>query len=85
MPSTCLIDRPGRRAVMAALLAWTPRMPRHKIVIDDTKPLATATGKPSLSADFRRAFGELNRTIADGIIQDIELGKDATAKSVRAS
>ncbi len=70
-------------AVVAALLAWTPADARvTKIVIDDTKPLATATGQSIAYQQISgRAFGELNpNDPLNGIIQDIELGKDADGK-----
>src|SRR5258706_7268024 len=70
-------------AVVAALLAWTSADARvTKIVIDDTKPLATATGQTIAYQQISgRAFGELDpRDPLNGIIQDIELGKDADGK-----
>jgi hypothetical protein len=70
-------------AVVAALLAWTPADARvTKIVIDDTKPLATATGQTIAYQQISgRAFGELNpNDPLNGIIHDIELGKDADGK-----
>src|SRR5258706_6930231 len=70
-------------AVVAELLAWTPADARvTKIVIDDTKPLATATGQSIAYQQISgRAFGELNpNEPLNGIIQDIELGKDPDGK-----
>src|SRR5258706_13307450 len=70
-------------AVVAALLAWTSADARvTKIVTDDTKPLATATGQTIAYQQISgRAFGELDpRDPLNAIIQDIELGKDADGK-----
>jgi hypothetical protein len=68
-------------AVVAALMAWTPPIEARvtKIVIDDTQPLTTATGQTIPYQQISgRAFGELNpHDPLNGIIQDIELGKDA--------
>jgi hypothetical protein len=70
-------------AVLAALLAWTPASEARvtKIVIDDTQPL-TATGQTIPYEQISgRAFGELDPgDPLNGIIQDIELGKDADGK-----
>src|SRR6267378_1504578 len=71
-------------AVVAALLAWTPPADARvtKIVIDDTQPLTTAPGQTIVYQQISgRAFGELSpRDPLNGIIQDIELGKDADGK-----
>lgn len=70
-------------AVLAALLAFAPTAQARvtKIVIDDTQPL-TATGQTIPYQQISgRAFGELDpRDPLNGIIQDIELGKDADGK-----
>src|SRR6266581_3120516 len=68
---------------VAALLAWTPADARvTKIVIDDTQPLATATGQTIPYRQISgRAFGELDPSDPlNAIIQDIELGKDPDGK-----
>ena len=71
-------------SALAAVLAWTPPAEARvtKIVIDDTQPLATATGQTIAYQQISgRAFGELSaRDPLNGIIQDIELGKDADGK-----
>src|SRR5882672_10603887 len=71
-------------AALAAVLASTPPAEARvtKIVIDDTQPLATATGQTIAYQQISgRAFGELSpRDPLNGIIQDIELGKDADGK-----
>src|SRR5882672_7306839 len=71
-------------AALAAVLASTPPAEARvtKIVIDDTQPLATATGQTIAYQQISgRAFGELNpNDPLNGIIQDIELGKDADGK-----
>jgi hypothetical protein len=71
-------------AIMAALLAWTPPTDARvtKIVIDDQQPLAAVTGQTIPYRQISgRAFGELDpRDPLNGIIQDIELGKDADGK-----
>ncbi len=70
-------------AVVAALLAFAPTAQARvtKIVIDDTQPL-TATGQTIPYQQISgRAFGELDpRDPLNGIIQDIERGKDADGK-----
>jgi hypothetical protein len=71
-------------AAIAALLAWTPPADARvtKIVIDDQQPLAAVNGQtvPYLQISGR-AFGELSpHDPLNGIIQDIELGKDADGK-----
>src|SRR5882672_9376361 len=71
-------------AALAAVLASTPPAEARvtKIVIDDTQPLATATGQTIAYQQISgRAFGEWSpRDPLNGIIQDIELGKDADGK-----
>ena len=70
-------------ATAAALLAWAPANARvTKIVIDDTKPLATGAGQTIAYQQISgRAFGELNpNDPLNRIIQDIELGKDPDGK-----
>ncbi len=70
-------------AVVAALLAFAPTAQARvtKIVIDDTQPLS-ATGQTIPYQQISgRAFGELDpRDPLNGIIQDIERGKDADGK-----
>jgi hypothetical protein len=55
-----------------------------RIVIDDTRPVAAAPGKPAGIAYEQiagRAFGELDPKLAqNAIIQDIELAKDTDGK-----
>jgi hypothetical protein len=55
-----------------------------RIVIDDTRPVAAAPGKPTGIAYEQvagRAFGELDPKLAqNAIIQDIELAKDTDGK-----
>ena len=55
-----------------------------RIVIDDTRPVATAPGQPAGIAYEQvagRAFGELDPKLAqNAIVQDIELAKDADGK-----
>ena len=53
-----------------------------RIVIDDQRPLAPATGQTIAYEQISgRAFGELDpRDSANAIIQDIQLGKDADGK-----
>lgn len=55
-----------------------------RIVIDDTRPVASVPGKPAGIAYEQvagRAFGELDPKLAqNAIIQDIELAKDADGK-----
>jgi hypothetical protein len=73
-------------AVVAALLAWTPATEARvtKIVTDDTQPLRIGTPPvevPGWQQISGRAFGELDpRDPLNGIIQDIELGKDTDGK-----
>src|SRR5882757_4251032 len=71
-------------AALAAVLASTPPAEARvtKIVIDDTQPLATATGQTIAYQQISgRAFGELNpNDPLNRIIQDIELGKDPDGK-----
>ena len=71
-------------AVVAALLASSPPVEARvtKIVIDDQQPLTAAAGQTTPYRQISgRAFGELDpRDPLNGIIQDIELGKDADGK-----
>lgn len=71
-------------ALGALLLAttWAAQARVTRIVIDDTQPLATATGQTIAYEQISgRAFGELDpRDPRNAIIQDIQLGKDADGK-----
>ena len=71
-----------------ALLGTTAQARVTRIVIDETKPMPVATGSAAPIAYEQiagRAFGELDAKLPqNGIIQDIELAKDADGK-VRGS
>ena len=71
-------------AAAAALLAWTAPSDARvtKIVIDDQQPLASVTGQTIPYRQISgRAFGELDPgDPLNGIIQDIELGRDSDGK-----
>ena len=74
---------PRAAAVVAlAVFASTAQARVVSIVIDETKPLATATGQTIAYEQISgRAFGELDpRDPANAIIQDIELGKSPDGK-----
>ena len=75
--------KPVAALLGALLLASVPAQARvTRIVIDETKPLATdASGGIPYEQIAGRAFGELDpRVSGNAIIQDIELGKDADGK-----
>lgn len=67
-----------------ALLGTTAQARVTRIVIDETKPMPVATGSAApitYEQIAGRAFGELDAKLPqNGIIQDIELAKDADGK-----
>lgn len=71
---------PITAALLAAAAPAEARVVR--IVVDDMQPLAPATGQAIAYEQISgRAFGEIDPTDPlNGIIQDIELGKDADGK-----
>ena len=71
-------------ATLGLLCASAAQARVTRIVIDDTRPVASAPGQPAGIAYEQivgRAFGELAPQLPqNAIIQDIELGKDADGK-----
>ncbi|MFM6999823.1 MAG: hypothetical protein ACKOXU_01955, partial [Limnohabitans sp.] len=71
-------------AALLGLLSHNAHARVTRIVIDDTRPVPVAPGKPAGIAYEQvagRAFGELDPKLAqNAIIQDIELAKDADGK-----
>jgi hypothetical protein len=87
MTQSSFFDRHHHGLWAVALLAlFNPNAQARvtQIVIDDTRPVAPAPGKPAGIAYEQvagRAYGELDLKLAqNAIIQDIELAKDADGK-----
>ena len=84
IPATGRMSALRALAVGAALaaLAAAPQARVTRIVVDDVKPLATASGQTIAYEQISgRAFGEIDpRDARNALIQDIQLGKDADGK-----